>query len=123
MERRGVSLGALGAIVLGEPLAIASITASELLVGVHRSTNEWHRSRRRDFVEHLVSQVPVLSFDLESARTHAQLAAELAAVGQPIGSNNLLIAATAIARGYSALTHNLRHFERVPGLIVQVPGW
>lgn len=35
--RRGESLSALEAIIPGEPFALASITASELLVGVQRS--------------------------------------------------------------------------------------
>ena len=30
-------------------------------------------------------------------------------------------AATALAYGYAMLTHNIRHFERVPGLVVQRP--
>ena len=123
LERRGGSLSALDAILLGEQLALASITASELLVGVHRSAVEQHRRRRLHFVENVLSQVPVLSFDLEAARIHAQLAAKLATVGQPIGLNDLLIAAIAMAQGYSVLTHNLRHFERVPGLVVQSTGW
>lgn len=123
LERRGESIGKLDTILHGEPFALASITASELLVGVYRSDVDRHRERQLDFVETLLGQVPVLGFDLDTARTHAQLAAGMAATGQSIGANDLLIAATALTRGYSVLTHNLRHFQRVPGLVVDVPVW
>jgi predicted nucleic acid-binding protein len=121
--RRGDSIRVLDANLQGEPFALASITASELLVGVYRSDPGRHRERQLNFVETLLRDAPVLAFDLDIARTHAQLAAGLAATGQSIGSNDLLIAATALTRGYSVLTHNLRHFERVPGLVVNAPSW
>jgi predicted nucleic acid-binding protein len=123
LVRRGESIRVLEMILHGEPFALASITVSELLVGVYRSNQGQRRERQLAYIETLLGEVPVLAFDLDAARTHARLAAELAAIGQPIGANDLLIAATALSRGYSVLTHNLRHFERVPGLGVQRPDW
>ena len=123
LGRRGESIRVLDANLQGEPFALASITASELLVGVYRSNPGRNRERQFDFVETLLRDAPVLAFDLDIARTHAQLVAGLAATGQMIGANDLLIAATALTRGYSVLTHNLRHFERVPGLVVNAPSW
>ena len=123
MERRDLSLEALKAIVPGEPLVFAAITASELLVGVHRAATERQRSRRRALVEALLGEVPVIPFDLPIARVHARLLAELTATGQQIGANDLQIAATAVAHGYDVPTDNLRHFERVPGLVVRRPIW
>ena len=123
LERRGGSLSALEAVIPNEPFALASITASELLVGVHRSVTAQQRRRRLDFVETVLSRVPVLPLDLATARTHARLTADLTAAGQPIGPNDLLTAATALTRGYEVLSHNLRHFARVPGLVVHPPGW
>ena len=62
-----------------EPVAIAAITASELLHGVHRATRSDQRNRRHAFVERLLSAVPVLPFDLVVVRIHAGLWAQLAA--------------------------------------------
>ncbi len=45
LERRGGTIGDLDAILLGEPFALASITASELLVGVHRADAGRRRGR------------------------------------------------------------------------------
>lgn len=123
LERRGESLSALDEVTNGEPFALASITASELLVGVHRAATQEQRERRLDFVESVLDHVPILPFDLVAARAHAQVIVTLSAVGRAIGSNDSQIAAIALASGYVLLTHNLRHFERVPGLVAQRPDW
>ena len=106
-----------------EPMALAAITASELLVGVLRSNSPQRRVRGEAFVEAVLERVPVLPFDLRVARVHAEIWAVLAAAGQPIGSNDMMIAATALAHGYSVLTGNIRDFNRVPGLEVRQPDW
>ena len=104
-------------------MAIAAITASELLVGIHRATSQAHRVRRSAFVEGALAELPVLAFDLDAARVHASLSAEMSASGQVIGSHDLLIAATALANNYDVLTTNTRDFGRVPGLVVREPSW
>lgn len=102
-----------------EPLAIAAITASELLHGVHRARTEVQRRRREAYVEKLLASLPVLGFDLVAARLHASLHAQLAARGVIVGAHDLLIAATALAAGYKVATHDLRSFARIPGLVVE----
>ena len=64
-----------------EEIAIAAITASELLHGVHRLRGAVARTRAERFVEHLLDAIPVILFDLEVARVHARLDAELSAAG------------------------------------------
>jgi tRNA(fMet)-specific endonuclease VapC len=98
-----------------EEVAIAAITASELLHGVHRASNE-HRARREAFVEAVLAAFPPLPFDLLCARSHARLWANLASTGNDIGPHDRLVAATAITAGWRIGTANVRHFERVPGL-------
>ena len=46
-----------------EDVGMASITASELLHGVHRATAE-HRARREAFVEAVLAAFPPFAFDL-----------------------------------------------------------
>jgi predicted nucleic acid-binding protein len=43
--------------------------------------------------------------------------------GVSIPAPDLMIAATAIANGYDVITLDSRHFDRVPGLTVQLPDW
>jgi tRNA(fMet)-specific endonuclease VapC len=119
-ERRTVdlhdSLGAHG----DEPVGIASITASELLHGVHRAATTAQRQHREAFVERLLAVLPVFPFDLVTARIHASLWAGLAAKGASVGSHDLLIGATAIALGYRVTTRDRRSFAKIPGLKVAV---
>jgi tRNA(fMet)-specific endonuclease VapC len=98
-----------------EEVAIAAITASELLHGVHRATDE-HRGRRAAFVEAVLAAFPTLSFDLLVARVHARLWAGLASSGTEIGPHDRLVAATAMSAGWRVGTANVRHFDRIPGL-------
>lgn len=123
LERRGQRLSALIQATSDEPMALASITASELLVGVVRADSPARQLRRETFVESILATVPVLAFDLRVARIHAQVSAQLVSAGQRTGEHDLLIAATALAYGYAVLTENVRDFQRVPGLVVQQPNW
>ena len=100
-----------------EDVGIAAITASEMLHGVHRATEE-HRGRREAFVESVLAAFPTLSFDLLVARVHARLWAGLVSSGAEIGAHDRLVAATAMSTGWRVGTANIRHFDRIPGLDV-----
>lgn len=104
-----------------EPLAISVITASELLHGIHRASTPEQADKRRQFVEFVLSLFPVIAIELEVARCHARIWAELQVRGQLIGAHDLLIAATAIATQYDLLTLNVNEFSRVQGLTVINP--
>lgn len=99
-----------------EPIAIAAITASELLHGVHRLTSAVARTRAERFVEHVLDAIPVIAFDLDIARVHARLDAELSARGVSVGDADLMIAATAVWLDYGVATRDLRSFPRIQGL-------
>jgi tRNA(fMet)-specific endonuclease VapC len=103
----------------GEEIAIAAITASELLHGVHRAARPAQRNQREAFVEGILAVVPVLPFDLRTARVHAAIWAQLAGRGITVGAHDLLIAATALAVGFEVATHDKRSFPRIPGLKVR----
>ena len=97
---------------------MAAISASELLHGVHRLTSAAARIRAERFVERVLASVPVIAFDLDIARVHARLDAELAAAGTPVGDADLMIAATAIWLECRVATRDLRSFPRIKGLDV-----
>ncbi len=102
---------------LGElSVGIAAVTASDLLHGCHRAADAAIRVRRFAFVDALLALIPVLPFGLAEARRHAELWALLAQSGTMIGAHDLLIGATALARGDELATLNSREFKRVAGL-------
>lgn len=117
-ERGTVRLQAMLASLGDEPVAIAAITASELLHGALRGGDAGVRARRAAFAEAVVDLVPVLPFGVPEARRHAQLWAELLAAGAVIGPHALLVSATALARGWGVATMSEREFGRVAGLRV-----
>lgn len=101
-----------------EQIAMAAITASELLHGVHRLKHAVSRARAERFVEEVLDLVPVIPFDLDVARVHARLDAALSATGTAVGDADLQIAATAVAFDYRIATRDLRSFPRIKGLDV-----
>ena len=101
-----------------DELAIAAMTASELLHGVHRLRGAVARTRAERFVEHLLDVIPVVPFDLDVARIHGRIDAELSAAGAAVGDADLMIAATAVWLDYRIATRDLRSFPKIKGLTV-----
>ena len=89
-ERRGLRPADLVLFVPDEPVALAAVSASELLFGVERANTPERRLRRERFVEALFAAIPIFSFGLAEARVHGRLWAPLAASGQIIGAHDLL---------------------------------
>ena len=102
-----------------EDFAISVITASELLHGVHRAVTAARRSQREAFVEGLLARLPIISFDIVTARIHGRLSAELSAKGTAVGPHDLIIAATAMAGGHIVATRDERSFPKIPGLTLR----
>lgn len=117
-----IERGELGNDVLtalpDEPIAIAAITAAELLQGVHRTKSAVKRARCERFVEAALEALSVIPFDVRIARIHAQLATELRNAGTQIGEADLMVATTAVWLDYGVATRDLRSFPRIRGLRV-----
>lgn len=94
-------------------IAISSITVAELQYGVEKSTA---REKNALALEAFLLPLEIASFDTESALVYGKIRAELERQGKPIGSMDMLIAAQAIAHDFTLITHNLKEFDRVPGL-------
>jgi tRNA(fMet)-specific endonuclease VapC len=103
-----------------DDVAIAAITAAELLVGVELPDARRRRSRQR-YVEAVLSTVPVESYDVEVARAHAILLAHAKRSGRSRGAHDLVIAATALARSRVVVTADESGFADLPGVLVRAP--
>lgn len=97
-------------------MAISSITLAELAHGVEKSSDP---SRNLGVVEDFVSRLTVLPYDDRAAWQYGNIRAVLETLGQPIGVNDLHIAAHARSNGLTLVSNNLREFERVPGLLLE----
>ena len=101
-----------------DAVAISSVVKAELYFGAYHSPRVAENMAR---VERFCRGLESLPFDDESARHYGGIRAQLQREGRPIGANDLLIAATALASDRTLVTRNLEEFRRVPGL--RVEGW
>lgn len=98
-------------------LAISVMTAGELFHGCWRAETASRRARREEFVESMLAAIPVLPVTLAIMRVFGQIDARLRAAGSALPTSDLLIACTALDRGDEIVTGNMRHFDRIPGLV------
>ena len=103
-----------------DDVAIAAVTAAELLVGVALA-DEAHRAHRSAFVASVLDTVPVEDYDLAVARAHADLMVHVRRSGRTRGAHDLLIAATARARDRMVVTADAAGFADLPGVPVRSP--
>lgn len=106
------------AIVPPDQQATSSITYGELVYGARRLGGSGQNLLTR-LDEALLTNMNILPFDTSAARSYGDVRAALEAEGAPIGDADTRIAAIALSRGLTVVTGNVRHFERVPGLIVE----
>jgi len=97
---------------------LCSVVKSELYYGTFKSSR---RSQNLEKLGQFFQQFESLKFDDTSAQIVGQIRANLDAMGTPIGSNDLLIAAIALSNNLTLLTHNTREFNRIDNL--QIEDW
>jgi tRNA(fMet)-specific endonuclease VapC len=99
-----------------EDIVVCAVVKAELFYGAKRSQNsERSLDRQKQFLQPFLS----LPFDDDAATAYAQIRADLATKGTPIGPNDLLIAAIAVANNVTLVTHNVWEFSRVLDLKIE----
>jgi predicted nucleic acid-binding protein len=89
------------------------MTYGEVYDGIYRSHNPLGQEAA---FTRVLGWIAVLGLDEEVMREFARIRGALRLVGQPIGDADVLIAATAIHHDLVLVTHNVRHYERIPDL-------
>ena len=93
----------------GEEYCISTITALEFLESYAHLADG----------ERFLAAFPQLDINAEVSRLGSRIRRDLRLRGEPIGDFDVLIAATALSAGLPLVTDNLRHFQRVEGLVVE----
>jgi len=114
--RRPQGRAATSIAAVGEDAVCTSIiVAAELRFGAAKSGSE-SLARRVDLV---LSALYIVPLEPPADRYYADIRQHLASQGTPIGPNDLLIAAHALALGLTVVTANQDECSRVPGLGVE----
>ena len=100
----------------GEDAVCTSIiVAAELRFGAEKSGSKKLANR----IDLVLSALEVLPLETPADRHYGEIRWQLALQGKPIGPNDLLIAAHALALDLTIVTANAGEFSRVPGLKVE----
>ena len=118
---KGVSASLVQRMQVGldaQDVAISAITRAELRYGVELMDKFDKRRRRIDL---LLKELPALPWGDEAADEFGRLKASLRRNGTPVGDFDTQIAAHALAENLILVTHNTRHFEKVP--VLKLEDW
>ena len=91
------------------------VVAAELRYGACRKDS----AKLTQQVEAVLEGIDILPIETPVDRHYGEIRAALARIGQPIGQNDLFIAAHARALDLILVTGNVGEFSRVPGLRVE----
>ena len=97
-------------------ITISSITLSELLYGVSKSSKP---EQNLMALTQFVAPLDILPYSDEAAQYYGDLRAHLEKQGTPIGSLDMLIAAHALSISGTLVTNNEKEFNRVPNLNIE----
>ena len=124
-ERRGRSVAEILTQIRathGETeVGISVVTIAELTHGVERSKLEAQRQRSQAFVDDVLATLTVYPVTAEIAQRVGIISGQEAERGSTLPFEDLLIGATALQLGFELATHNVRHFEMIPNLVVKQP--
>jgi tRNA(fMet)-specific endonuclease VapC len=97
-------------------LYLSVLTLGELLSWTLRakSPTKYHQGLLK-----LLSDVTIVDVDQTAAWKFGEVRANLLDQGQPVAAVDLMIAATALVKGFTVVTHNTQHFSKVPGLTIE----
>ena len=97
-------------------IKISSVVKGELLLGAFKSQTREQTAKK---VEKFLKPFDVVDFSDKMAYDYAEIRATLEKSGNSIGANDLLIAATALNKKATLVTHNTDEFSRVQGLDIE----
>jgi tRNA(fMet)-specific endonuclease VapC len=99
-----------------ECIVIPALVKAELLYGACRSA-------KRDFNLEKITQFllpfTIEPFDDAATAVYADLRAKLERQGEPVGPNDMIIAATVLTKKGTLVTNNIKEFSRIEGLSLE----
>ena len=94
-------------------IKVPAIVKAELLYGAEKSIR---RAENLEKISAFLYPFEIIPFNDAAAVFYGTIRAYLEKKGQPIGPNDLIIAATALANNAVLITNNTKEFARIPEL-------
>lgn len=105
----------LAELTVGD-VSMSMITFAELRFGAEKSQ---HKDIALEKLNQLIHYIPVVLPSQETAEKYAHIRHFLEKIGQPIGNNDLWIAAHALSLNTILVTNNTKEFIKVPNLVIE----
>lgn len=102
--------------VMSSDIYVSSIVIAELEFGAKHSKDY---ILNKILYEQFIKDFTEVPFIKAYSGVYGELRHDLTARGIVIGSNDMLIAATALANGGILVTHNTREFSRIKGIMLE----
>jgi len=99
----------------GKDLSTTVVNAFELFHGAYKSKES---SANLSATRGLLGSLRLVGLSVKAAERAGEVLAQTQESGQAIEIRDLLIGCIAREEGLSLLTHNVKHFRRIPGLMV-----
>lgn len=97
-------------------VGICFMSIAELFYGAEKSRSP---GRNLDAIETLLLTLEIVHTDLEILKRFGRIKAQLSREGASVADADALIAAAALEKAERLITGNVRHFERIPGLVCE----
>ena len=101
---------------LADPKALSVVTYGELFYGAEKSTRPVENTAK---IRRLSELLPIIDISSTVMETFGSLKAKLEKQGEKLDDLDIIIASTAIHMGYTLVTNNIRHFQRIPELTIE----
>jgi tRNA(fMet)-specific endonuclease VapC len=105
----------VNSLPLGEAV-MSLVTWGELVLGAEKSQ---YRERSFEILQRVREIIPVLGMEEKVGNHYGAIRGSLEKAGQPIGPNDMWIAAHALAHDLKLVTNNTGEFSRVAGLALE----
>lgn len=92
---------------------LSSVVKAELVYGAYKSSRSAENLR---LLKRFFGPFVSIPFDDRCHEHYGRIRCDLERAGEPIGPNDVMIAASALAHSLTLVTHNQREFRRVAGL-------
>lgn len=99
-----------------EEMSLSVISYGELVFGAKKSGSVEKNLKTVEYIKSIFSLVDVTPDVMD---VFGELKAKIQKTGRIIDDMDLLIASTAIAENMILVTHNMKHFEKIPNLQIQ----